>query len=186
MAENEYLDSSQSRRWRSAVLALQTGCDQVEIANRVKKCIYKELRAIQKELPLAEMIRAIDKPQELSRLFATMENGELVKDFFTEAVAAGGGTEEILKRFLHAGLHNCVYDIPWLAAAGEAVIGITQGRQLLRQAEVDLQPELARIAAKLAAKPDWKPKKAAVRREPQAADETSRMLSQSLLGGGLR
>ncbi|MBL9164649.1 MAG: hypothetical protein JNL18_18115 [Planctomycetaceae bacterium] len=132
------------------------------------------------------MIRAIDKPQELSLLFATVEKGELVKDFFTEAVAAGGGTEVVLKRFLHDALQNCVYDIPYMAAAGEAVIGITQGRQLVREAEVDLQPELARIAAKLAVNPDWKPKKAAVRGEPQAADETSRMLSQSLLGGGLR
>jgi hypothetical protein len=186
MAENEYLDSSHSQRWRLAVLALQTGCDQLEIAERLKQCLYKELRVIQKELPLAEMIRAIGKPQELSRLFATLERGELVGDLFNQAVAAGDGTEAVLKRFLDSALNNCLYDIPWMAAEGGSIIGISRGHHLLKQAAADLQPELNRIAVNLTVNPEWKLRRAAARHEPQAADETSRMLSQSLLGGGLR
>jgi hypothetical protein len=167
-------------------MALQTRSDQDEISSSVKKCLFKELRAIHKGVPLGDLIRAIDQPEELSRIFATVEKGELVKDFFIEAVAAGGGTEEVLKRFLRDSLHNCVYDIPYMASTGGVVVSITVGRQQMREAEADLQPEIARIAAKLAANPDWEPKQAPVRRTPEAEDETSRMLGRSLLAGGLQ
>ena len=68
MAENEYLDSSKACRWRSVVQAIQDGCSIDEVAQRVEECFFKTLRQIRKDLPFAEMIRAMDDPEELSRV----------------------------------------------------------------------------------------------------------------------
>jgi hypothetical protein len=62
MAENEYLNSKEARRWQSVVQAIREGFSFDEVAGRVENCFFKTLRQIQKELPFADMIRALDIP----------------------------------------------------------------------------------------------------------------------------
>ena len=85
MAENEYLDSSKARRWQYVVQAILDGCSVNDVANRVEDCFYKTLREIHKALPLAEMIRALDAPDELDRVCEQVDGGLVVKDFLCHA-----------------------------------------------------------------------------------------------------
>jgi len=165
------------------VLALQTGCETQELRDRVQKCFLKELRAICRELPFAQMIRRIERPGDLAALLSTVEDGATVKDLFSLAAAERGGVQAVMRRFLGVALQNCLYDIPWQAASGEVVIGISQSRHMLREVEADLSEELDRIAAKFAKNPAWTPRKRPQRRDQQSGDETTKMLGQSILGG---
>ncbi len=115
MAENEYLDSSKAHRWRSVVQAIREGCSVDEVADHVENCFYKTLRQIQKELPFADMIRALDSPEELARVFQTVAGGTDVKEFLMQAALAKASRSEQLERFLGSALNNCLNDIPYMA-----------------------------------------------------------------------
>ena len=68
MAENEYLDSSKARRWQSVAQVIWESGSLDEVADRVEDCFYKTLRQIHKELPFAEMIEALESPEDLARI----------------------------------------------------------------------------------------------------------------------
>ena len=66
MAENEYLDSTKARRWHSVVQVIRGGGSVEEVADSVEECVFKTLRQIRKDLPLADMIRAMKNHQSLA------------------------------------------------------------------------------------------------------------------------
>lgn len=85
MAENEYLDSTKARRWQSVVQVIRDGGSVEEVAESVEECFFKTLRQIRKDLPLADMIRAMENPDELMRVCQLVDGGEDVKDFIRQA-----------------------------------------------------------------------------------------------------
>ena len=68
MAENEYLDASKARRWQSVAQAIREGSPDSEVRERVEDCLYKTLRQIRKDLPLEELIRRLNDPEQLREM----------------------------------------------------------------------------------------------------------------------
>ena len=184
MAENEYLDSSKARRWYSVVQAIRDGCSVDEVADRIEECLFKTLRQIRKDLPFAEMIRAMDDPDELTRVCQSVDGGSDVKDFLMQAALEKASRSEQLKQFLKYALGNCLYDLPWMAAIFDDSINITQVRAMLAEAPSHLSDEIQRVANKFAENPDWVPRRAG-RGQPTLSqdDRTRNMLGQSLVAG---
>ena len=184
MAENEYLDSSKARRWYSVVQAIRDGCSIDEVANRVEECFFKTLRQIRKELPFAEMIRAMDDPVELLRVCQSVDGGMDVKDFLMQAALEGASRSEQIAHFLENALGNCLYDIPYMAAISDDSTNISQVRAMSAEARRQLTDVLQRVADKLTENPDWVPRRAG-RGQPTLSqeDRTRKMLGESLLAG---
>ncbi|MSR59125.1 MAG: hypothetical protein EXS05_16020 [Planctomycetaceae bacterium] len=55
MAENEYLDSTKARRWLAVADGLRDGCNLDELTKLVQERLYKTLRVIGQQIPLAEL-----------------------------------------------------------------------------------------------------------------------------------
>lgn len=184
MAENEYLDSSKGLRWRSVVQAIQDGCSIGEFTERVEECLFKTLRQIRKDLPFAKMVRAMDNPDELSRVCQSVYGGMDVKHFIEQAALEGASRPEQLKHFLDNTLGNCLYDIPYMAATCDGSINMTQVRAMSNEVRSNLSEELQRVADKLAENPDWVPRRTR-RGQPALSkdDRTKKMLNESLLAG---
>jgi hypothetical protein len=146
MAENEYLDSSKARRWQSVAQAIRDGCSDDEITDRVQDCFYRTLRAIAKDLPLAEMIAvAAHDPDELARMCDGIEGGLDVKDFLHQAATTCFETENMLETFLVNALNNCLFDIPYIAADLDDGISISQGSQATRSAHPTFLKKMSRL-----------------------------------------
>lgn len=185
MAENEYLDSSQARRWQSVALAIRDGCSVEEITDRVEDCFYKTLRAIAKDLPLSEMIAAAaHDPSELARVCDEIEGGHDVKDFLLQASMTCFETENMVETFLVDALNNCLYDVPYIAAELDGGISISQARSVVQSAAGSLRPDIQRMARKLAENPEWNFRRSGSRRsEDTRRDRTKEMLRESLIAG---
>ncbi|WP_437193315.1 hypothetical protein [Planctomicrobium sp. SH527] len=184
MAENEYLDATKARRWQSVAQAIQEGSSISEVAAKIEDCLHKTLRQIRKDLPLSEMIEHLHDPQKLREMCSRIEGAHDVKYFVIEAADQKGELPEKLSYFLSRSLANCLYDVPYLAANFESDISITGVRNAIRDAEICLQPEIHRIARKLAENPAWNPRRASRRETPAVkVDTTKKMLGESLLVG---
>ena len=181
MAENEYLDSSKNRKWRAVTHAIRQGSYTVlEIQDKVAHCFYDSMRRIKSELPLNRMIDAIERPESLHAVLREISGAVDVKDFMRQAAIVEGTKEEKIGHFLDLSLSNCLSDIPYeVAKNGEA--SISDARDTLNHVRDNLESDLKRQAKKLSANSDWNP-----RRENgsvNSADQTVRMLSESLLTG---
>jgi len=184
MAENEYLDSTKARRWHSVVQAIQDGGSIEEVADRVEECFFKTLRHIRKDLPLGEMIRAMEDPDELMRVCQSVDGGEDVKDFIRQAALEKSSRSDQLRHFLGNALANCLYDIPYMAAISDDSTNISQVRAMSTEVRSQLSDELQRVADKLTENPDWVPRRAARGHPALSKDErTRKMLGESLLAG---
>ena len=107
-----------------------------------------------------------------------------VKYLLIEAAELNAELPECLSHFLSQSLENCLYDVPWSVACSTGEISVTEARSIVRRAKRDLQPEIERIAQKLAENPDWLPRRAGGRyKSRHQADRTEAMLGESLLAG---
>lgn len=100
MAENEYLDSTKARRWFAVAEGIRDGCDFDELTMRVQDRFYKTLRIICKDLPVVEMLSAVDDPQKLVRLCEHIEGGSDVKDLLLAAAFRYSGPINVVEQFL--------------------------------------------------------------------------------------
>lgn len=184
MAENEYLDSTKARRWHSVVQVIRGGGSVEEVADSVEECFFKTLRQIRKDLPLADMIRAMENPDELMRVCQLVDGGEDVKDFIRQAALEKSSRADQLRQFLANALANCLYDIPYMAALADDSTNISQVRAMSAEVRQQLANELERIADKLTENPDWIPRRAGRGQPAVSKDErTRKMLGESLLSG---
>ena len=172
MAENEYLDSSKARCWQFVAQAIRDGERPEIVADRIERCLHSTLKQIRRDLPLGELIRALDESDKLHDLYDQIDGAQDVKDFLVEAADMDANLTQKLESFLQKSLDNCLYDIPWLVADETGDVSITEARNLIKSACSMIHPEIERIAKKLAENPD---------RDPQ--DRTKAMLTESLLSG---
>lgn len=184
MAENEYLDASKARRWQSVVHAIREGSSDLEVAERIKDCLYKIIRQIRKDMPLEELIGRLNDPEQLRTMCHQIPGAHDVKFFLIEAAEQDADMQGKLSYFLNQSLENCLYDVPYLVAESAGNVSITDARSIVRSAGSSLQSEIQRIAAKLAKNPSWIPRRAIRRDKPVAkVDTTEKMLRESLLPG---
>lgn len=185
MAENEYLDSSKARRWQSIAQAIRDACGEEEVTDRLQDCFYKTLRAIAKDLPLPDMIRAaVNDPDEFQRLCTGIEGGLDVKEFLHEAATTCFDSESMLEKFLTDALNNCLYDIPYIAADLDQGVTVTQARSTVQSAASNLRSDIQRMARKLAENPEWTFRRSGSRRfDDSQPDRTREMLGESLIAG---
>lgn len=182
MAENEYLDSSKARRWRSVAQAIRDDCSADEVANRIEKCLHKTLRQIRKDLPLGNLIRSIHDSESLRNQCDQIDGAHDVKYFLAEASAMEADNREQVQAFIEKSLDNCLYDIPSLVA--DDVTSVSEARNVISNARSRIQPEIRRLAEKFSENPDWQPRRSSRRRSGTSQeDHTKAMLSESLLSG---
>jgi len=184
MAENEYLDSTKARRWFAVAEAIRDGCDEAELSRRVQDRFYKTLRNISKDLPLAEMLSAVEDPQRLTRICEHIEGGSDVTGLLLGAAFENFGPVNVIQSFLGDALQSCLYDIPYLAAELDGHVNLSDARRKLESVRISLAPDLHRIAARWVENPSWKPQKprANIAAVPQV-DQTRNMLNESLIAG---
>lgn len=184
MAENEYLDASKARRWQSVAQAIREGSSDSEVAEKIEDCLYKTIRHIRKDLPLQELIRLLNEPEQLREMCHRIDGAHDVKYFLIEAADQETDLQGKLSYFLNQSLENCLYDVPYLVADSAENVSITDARNTVRNAGRSLQSEIQRIAAKLAENSGWIPRRANRRDKPiTKVDTTQKMLGESLLAG---
>lgn len=185
MAENEYLDSTKSRRWLPVADGLREGCNTEELVERVQKAYYKTLRNLCQEIPLADLVASINDPAKLSQLCQNIDGASDVKTLLQEAAEGSNNAVAALEKFLRLGLANCLYDIPYLASERGGDMNLSEARQRLDDVQMRLASDRRRMAEKLAENPSWKPLRQ--RKEPTivqaAVDVTRSLLSESLIAG---
>ena len=68
MAENEEIDLLKARRWQPVLQAVCHGESVEDVAEKVRDCLYKTLRAVKKQVPLDHLlVAAEDDPASLAR-----------------------------------------------------------------------------------------------------------------------
>lgn len=185
MAENEYLDSTKSRRWLAVADGLREGCDLDELTERIRAKFYKSLRELGQEIPLDALIANVNAPVKLEAICHSFEGASDVKSLLLEAAQECSSPVAVLEQFLRDVLHNYLYDIPWTARERSGLSNVSDYRQRLQEARLRLEPELRRMAEKWAENPSWKPLRQRNRRAAvqPAVDVTQSMLSESLIAG---
>ena len=184
MAENEYLDSSKSRRWHAVAKAICSGASTEDIADSIYQCLCKTLRQIGREIPLASLIRAAPDMEAFDQVCAGIEGADTVKDFLRQAFVEHVDREGAMRQFLEFSLENCLYDVPWLTQKIDGELSISETRRRLNAARSQLAPKFNRMAKKFAANPDLKPRCVGDQRKRSGTQSaTEKMLSESLISG---
>ena len=184
MAENEYLDSSKAQRWQAVAQAIRENRDITEIGKLVLDKFYKTLRNIRKDLPLSELIEAVDDPTKLAHLCSRIHGAQDVKYFLIQAALDESGRQKVLDKFLHDALRNCLSDIPYIACKVGDKVNMSDARHVLDDVQISLTSDLRRIAEKLADNPSWVPKRQLGSHKNVAPKVgTESMLGESLIVG---
>jgi hypothetical protein len=185
MAENEYLDSTKSRRWLAVADGLREGCDLDELTERIGVKFHKSFRELGQEIPLDVLIANINNPVKLEEVCHSFEGASDVKSLLLEATQNCNSPVTALQQFLRDALQRILYDIPWIASERSGHSNVSDDRRRLDEARMRLEPDLRRMAEKWAENPSWKPVRQ--RKGPATAqakvDVTRSMLSESLIAG---
>ena len=145
---------------------------------------YKTLRNIRKDLPLSELIEAVDDPAKLAKLYSSIYGAHDVKYFLNKAALKETGRQKVLERFLHDSLSNCLSDIPYIACDVGGKVNMSDARHIMNIVQISLTSDLRRIAEKLADNPSWVPKRQLGSHKNVAPKVgTESMLGESLIAG---
>lgn len=185
MAENEYLDSTKARRWLSVADGIRDGCGIDVLSDRAQSQFYKTIQVIHREIPLSELLSLlINDPEKLRQRCNEIDGASDVKSFLVEASLANDNPADAIFQFLGDALQNCFYDIPYLAAERGQDVNVSHARRSMEEVRLRLNPDLRRMAEKMAANPSWKPRK---QRNTNAGkfsvDNAKMILRQSLIAG---
>jgi len=184
MAENEYLDSSKSRRWLAVVKGISNGVGVAELEAIVLDCFFKTLRSIRRNHPLADLICSIESPQRMDLVIEKFGRTTDVTELLKESTLSHTGTLNILEGFLQQAVDQVFYDLPYLASTGDSIVNISEIRRQLDAIRPGIKPEIQRIARKLADKPNWNPQRQKKEKlSTPKRDVTKAMLTESLLAG---
>jgi len=185
MAENEYLDSTKSRRWLAVADGLREGCDLDELTERIGVKFYKSFRELGQEIPLDDLIGNVHDPVKLEQICDSIEGASDVKTLLLEAAQDHRSPVAAMEQFLRDALQRFLYDIPWIASERSGRSNVSDDRRRLDEARMRLEPDLRRMAEKWVENPSWKPLRQ--RKGPTtvqaAVDITRSMLSESLIAG---
>lgn len=135
VAENEYLDASKARRWQSFAQAIRDGSSDSEVAERIEDCLYKTIRQIRRDLPLEDLVRHLNDPEQLRAMCHQIDGAHDVKYFLIEAADQDADLQGKLSYFLNQSLENCLYDVPYLVADSGGNVSITDARNTFEMPE---------------------------------------------------
>ncbi len=188
MAENESLDlgTPGARRWHAVFAAVRNGEPAEEVANLVSRKLHGGLRKAFKELTekgiaLDKLLAARDSPETLRQLVKQCKGHAYAQLFSATAVAERGtSTEDVLADFIDAVWQVVGDQIAMHVAGTDRWPTLVDVELFSNQVRELIQPDVLRIAHKLAEDPTWLPKR--VGKKGLKGDPTTEMLPMSLLG----
>ena len=184
MPENEEIDLSKARRWQAVLQAVRRGEPVEDVAEKVRDCLYKTLRALVKKIPLGRLIIAAeDDPSSLPMLVRGCSESRDYAQLLMQAAAEGGSREVIVENFVTGICEEFFVQIIHKAVPSSAWDNASHVQNHLARVLESLQGDIHRIASKFAEKPDWRPRLPRRAKGTTPRDKTREMLEESLLGG---
>jgi hypothetical protein len=189
MAENESLDLRDpgGQRWNQVHDAVRRGQPAKNVAKKVGRKLPAALRKAFKELaelgvPFPELMASCHDPKRLERLVRKCQGHEFAH-LFAEAAAAEAGKDgqDIVASFLDAIIERVCDQIAQRLAGSTLWPSFPEIRRFFGQVRRHAEPEVNRIATKLAKDPTWSPT-ASKSKKGERTDPTQEMLNMSLLG----
>jgi hypothetical protein len=183
VAENEYLDATQARRWQPVARSIREGDSESDIARSVVKCLCKELNTLFKELGFGKLIRLLNDPPQLRAMCEQIQGFQDVQDFLMEAADQATDLVGKISHVCNRLLDNRLFDVPTLVGCSAGSVSITEARRNVHSARSIVRPEIERIATRLSKNPDSIPRPPRRNKPGTRGDVTQKMLGESLLAG---
>jgi hypothetical protein len=183
VAENEYLDATQARRWQPVDRSIREGDSESDIARSVIKCFCKELKTLFKELGFGKFICQLNDPPQLRAMCQQIQGFQDVKDFLMEAADQPTDLVGKISHFCNQLLANFLFDVRTLVGCSAGSVSITEANRKLHSSRSILRPEIERIARRLSKNPDSIPRPPRRNKPRTRGDVTQKMLGESLLAG---
>lgn len=184
MAENEYLDASKGLRWRQVAEAIRERLGAEEATGRALDSLLKTLGHAGKEIPLSDMLQAIESASELQRLFEQVRGAEDIKYCLVRASFEGSSPRACLEVFLGLALRSALEGVPLLVNDADQAPSLTEMRKESESIQERAKPALAQLAEKLAENPTRIPPLREICRDaPPTKLDTEAMMNKSLLPG---
>ena len=187
MAENESLNLGRARRWQPVLQALAAGADMAEILKLVRRCLYQTLRAVRKQVPFDDLLKAAcNSPDDLPALIRDCQIARDYARLFQQVACPGASRKDVLVAYQLAFCTSFLDQIRGRVVcsrtAGESAVEI---RERLENVLEALGPDFHRIALNLAARPEWKIIMPRGNRPQSRTEQARELLGQSLLAGSL-
>jgi hypothetical protein len=188
MAENESLDLDDpyGRRWDIVFQSIRKNEPFEKVVQRVRRAMYRGLRNALKQfeeygVTLQTLLDNRNSPQTL-REFVRKTQGHEYLQLFAAAAAASSNldAESLLRGFVGAVWDAAGDRIAFKVVTSDGPTSLNGMRDYLTRVAGQVQPDVDRIARKLADDPSWKLRMPAGTSDQQA-DSTEEMLPMSLL-----
>lgn len=189
MAENESLDLRHpgGQRWNHVFDAVRKKQVPKEVARIAARKLPAALRKAFKEFAehgasFERFLAARDDPNALERYVRECQGHPYAHLFAQTAAMKSASTNQDLIRSYISGIFEQLRDQISQYAVGTAMWrGFPEIKEYLREVQRHLEPEMARIATKLAENPNWRPT-CSRSKKGDKTDPTRAMLDMSLLG----
>ena len=186
MAENESLDLSSSPRMQVIFDAFFKGGSCPEVSSKLERAVTDGLRKAIKQfrakgVTLADLLKSRDCPQELRQLLRKTQGHDYARLFADAAATSGTSEKDCIAGWIGAVLDKMTDQICLRVAGRGSWSTIDAVQAFAAEVRDALTPNIERLVAKLAADPDWIPKRAPTKC-PTPVDPTAELLNFSLLG----
>jgi hypothetical protein len=193
MAENESLDlkSPNAQRWNAVRDAARKGASCQKVTSLTRKRLYDALRKVQKQfkdygVDTAAFLLGRGSSRTLRDL-VRQTKGHPYAELLVSVMNSNPDSGEVdcLKKWVHAALDAVFDQIGHGLAGSDHFPSFFESHSFFDQVRTGLEPDIGRIAAHLIEKPDWEPRRAAVK-GATVEDATAELMPMSLIGGGCR
>ena len=189
MAENESLDLGQpgGQRWKHVLDGVKKKQTPEEVARKARPKIPAALRKAFKEFAEAgvtfdQFLANRKDAKALTRLVRKCQGHEYAHLFAeTAAAETDADNRQLIGYFLNGVLDRVTDQITQQVSGSEAWPDISSVRDFLSQVRRCLEPDLQRIAKKLADDPNWNPT-TRKRKRGEDTNPTQELMNMSLLG----
>jgi hypothetical protein len=187
MAESESLNLGRARRWQTVLQAAGDGSSTDDLTVLARRCLYRTLRAVQKQIPLNDLLNAAcNDPDALPDLIRGCKQGRDYARLFQRVAGRGASREELLVAYQEVVCTNFLDQIRGQLIGARVVDeSAAELRERLDGVREALDGDVHRIAARLAADSEWKIAMPRSRKKQSRADQARELLDQSLLAGCL-
>jgi hypothetical protein len=185
MAENESLNLGRSRRWQTVLQKVGQGGTTDEIATDARRCLYRTLKAVRKQIPFGALLDAACKDADaLPDLIRECRQGRDYARLFQHVACEGASREEVLQDYQRALCDNFFDQIRGRVArspTGEPSPAVI--RERLNDVKETLGADFKCIASKLAENPEAKINMPRRERQQSRQERAKEMSAWSLLEG---
>jgi hypothetical protein len=187
MAESESLNLGRARRWQTVLRAAGDGASTEDLTMFARRCLYRTLSAVKKQIPLNDLVNAACQcPEALPELIRSCKMGRDYARLFQRVACPGASREEVLIAFQEAICTNFLDQIRGRLVGAQAVNeSAVELRERLDGVKVALAGDIRRIASSLAANPEGKVTMPPGRRKRSRTDQARELLGEDLLLGCL-